>query len=127
MVLSHFGSRGTGVTGRDILRGTAATAVAAVPLFGSEAFASPSVDWATSLTASEAVTRIVKGDVTAEAYVSALLEQADRMRALNLFISQDRVALLEGARAVDARRKAGQALGHNSAAATRAEPGVSAP
>ena len=67
--------------------------------------------WAVSLTAREASTHIRRGDVSAERYVAALLEQAGKVRNLNVFISGDAGLLLEAARRLDRRRRAGDRLG----------------
>src|ERR1700759_5051020 len=64
----------------------------------------------THLTATEAVGLLRSGDLTAENYTRALLQQALAQRALNALISQDGERLLESARPADRRRAAGASL-----------------
>ncbi len=65
----------------------------------------------TALTLTEAASAIRDGDVTAEAYAAALLDRCAALAHLNAFIAQDRDAVLIAARAADAKRKKGDALG----------------
>jgi indoleacetamide hydrolase len=96
------------------------TAVAAATIGASGAFAAPNraAHAATpdasalhALTASEAVGAISRGELTAEAYASALLARADALKDLNACIMLNRDGLLEGARAIDVSRRGGQKLG----------------
>ncbi len=66
---------------------------------------------AVSLTASEAAAAIRSGAITAESYVSALIEEAKRASALNILVSQNDSALLAAAHQLDRERKAGRELG----------------
>jgi mandelamide amidase len=63
-----------------------------------------------AMTASDALARIRAGSLSAEAYVAAALEQAERLRVLNVFIAVDRDAALAQARRVDAMRAGGGTL-----------------
>lgn len=63
------------------------------------------------LTATDAVQAIKNGDVSAEAYVTTLLDRHDRLKSLNTVISLDRNAVLEAARGVDNQRRNGTPLG----------------
>jgi indoleacetamide hydrolase len=59
------------------------------------------------LSATGAVAAMKRGDITAERYATALLDRADRNRALNAFVSLDSNVVLESARAADLKRAAG--------------------
>jgi indoleacetamide hydrolase len=63
------------------------------------------------LTATAAIDLMRQGDVSAEDYAKALLEQARKFADLNAFRTLDREMLLEAARGADKRRKAGDVLG----------------
>ena len=63
------------------------------------------------LTAVSATTALREGDISAEAYASALLARCERFVAFNAFISLDRVRVLENARRADLHRRSGAALG----------------
>ncbi len=84
---------------------------AAMPALVNAALAAPNLDWATSLTTKDAAARIARGDMTAESYATALAGQAARVASLDIFIAEDREAMLAGARAIDQRRQAGEKLG----------------
>ncbi len=58
----------------------------------------------TALSATAAVTAMRNGDITAEAYATALLDRADRLRHLNAFRVMDRDAVLAAARTADKAR-----------------------
>lgn len=62
-----------------------------------------------SLTAASGAVR--NGDISAESYAAALLRRYETCRHLNAFISFDPVKVMEGARAADKARAAGQLLG----------------
>jgi Asp-tRNA(Asn)/Glu-tRNA(Gln) amidotransferase A subunit family amidase len=70
-----------------------------------------SADDLLALGAREAVTRIARGDITAEAYVAQLLEQYDAHRSLNVANAIDPSRVMEAARAVDRSRARGATLG----------------
>jgi mandelamide amidase len=63
------------------------------------------------LSAVQAVTAIRSGDVKAEDYARALLDQCDSHKHLNAFITLDRDTVLHAARAVDLSRAHGGKLG----------------
>jgi len=63
------------------------------------------------MSAVDAVAAMQRGSMTAEEYAWALLEQCERLQALNAFITLDREQVLAEARAADERRKSGAALG----------------
>lgn len=64
-----------------------------------------------NLTATEAVEALRNGDITAEAYANALLAQADRLRALNAFITLRLDEVRHAAREADRQRAQGRVLG----------------
>src|ERR1700691_2884485 len=59
------------------------------------------------LSASEAVARMARGEVTCERYAQALLDRCAQQRALNAFITLESALVLEQARARDGERRAG--------------------
>ena len=63
------------------------------------------------LSATSAIAAMQRGELRAEDYAAALLQQADEQASLNAFRSMDRDAVLEAARAADLARTAGQSLG----------------
>jgi Asp-tRNA(Asn)/Glu-tRNA(Gln) amidotransferase A subunit family amidase len=63
------------------------------------------------LSAAEAVDRMKRGDLTAEHYAQTLLEQCERGKALNAFITLEPDRVLEAARAADRKRISGVPLG----------------
>ncbi len=65
----------------------------------------------TALTLTEAVRALRQGEITAEAYATALLERCATHRNLNAFIAQDRDAVLSAARTADKKRQSGAVLG----------------
>lgn len=65
----------------------------------------------TDLSAASAVEAMKKGDITAEAYATALCERAVRLSNLNAFRTLDKDALLEAAREADKLRSSGAPLG----------------
>lgn len=65
----------------------------------------------TELSATDALDKLRKGEVTAERYAAALLEQCQRARALNAFITLPREYVLEAAHAADRLRTSGGTLG----------------
>lgn len=67
--------------------------------------------WAGSLSVADAAGGIRSGEFTVEKYVGALIERANRLTSLNVFISKDDGALLESAREVDRQRAKGAVLG----------------
>ena len=98
-------------TRRDFLAWSAALASGAVACSrkdenSSEAMTKSFID----LTASDAVAAMRHGDITAEAYASALLDRCEAGRHLNAFISFEPERVLEAARAADTKRASGAAL-----------------
>jgi mandelamide amidase len=65
----------------------------------------------TELSATDAIAAMVLGDIKAEDYARTLLDRADRLQALNAFRVLIPDAVLEAARAADARRAGGATLG----------------
>jgi indoleacetamide hydrolase len=63
------------------------------------------------LSAVEAVAKLRNGEVTAERYAGALLEQCQQGKALNAFITLPQERVLEAARAADSLRGSGAKLG----------------
>jgi len=76
-----------------------------------QGIANHSVGKLTDLTATDAVYLMRSGRLSAESYVSALIEAFDRHRNLNAIISRDDDRLLEAARAADRRLGKGYAPG----------------
>lgn len=64
-----------------------------------------------TLSATDAVAAMVRGEMTAEAYATALLRQCEAAKALNAFITLDPECVLEAAQQHDRQRRAGNALG----------------
>ncbi len=64
-----------------------------------------------ALTASQAIAAMQSGRLTAETYVTTLIARADALTDLRALISVNRTGALAAARAVDAMRKAGTAVG----------------
>jgi mandelamide amidase len=62
------------------------------------------------LTSSEAIEAIRSGNLSAETYVTTLLNRADSLQDLNMFITLNKAGALTAARSVDDRRKAGETL-----------------
>src|SRR5271168_1090222 len=90
-------------------RGFMVTASAAA-VSASRSFAAPPRELL-ELSAVDAIAKIAHGDITAERYTQALLDQCDRLKALNAFITLDRERVLASARVADQRRKSGKKLG----------------
>jgi Asp-tRNA(Asn)/Glu-tRNA(Gln) amidotransferase A subunit family amidase len=63
------------------------------------------------LSATDAVARLARGEITAERYASVLLSQCDRGKSLNAFITLEPASVLEAARAADRLRNSGAKLG----------------
>jgi Asp-tRNA(Asn)/Glu-tRNA(Gln) amidotransferase A subunit family amidase len=63
------------------------------------------------LSATEAVGRMSRGEMTVERYASALLDRCEALRALNAFITLEPARVLEAARACDKHRAAGEKSG----------------
>lgn len=109
-------SKNNEMTRRDVVK----TAVAAATVGAGGAGAAvnhpakavaPAASALHTLTASEAVGKIARGELSAEAYASALLARAETLKDLNACITLNRDGLLEGARAIDASRRSGERLG----------------
>jgi len=62
------------------------------------------------MTASEALSRIRSGRMSAEAYVGAMLDRAERLKDLDALIAIDRPGAIAQARRIDALRASGAAL-----------------
>ena len=62
------------------------------------------------MTASDALSRIRSGKLSAEAYVGAMLDRAERLKGLDALISIDRDGAIAQAKKVDAMRAGGAAL-----------------
>jgi Asp-tRNA(Asn)/Glu-tRNA(Gln) amidotransferase A subunit family amidase len=97
---------------RFVLSSTATMAMsaagAAVPADGSR---SDGNDALCNLSASEAISRMTQGALSAERYAQALLGRCQSARALNAFITLEPERVLEDARARDRERGAGAKLG----------------
>jgi len=65
----------------------------------------------TDLSATDAVAAMRQGDMTAEAYATALLERCEAGKHLNAFISFEPERVLQAARAADKQRASGAVLG----------------
>jgi indoleacetamide hydrolase len=93
---------------RSFMQRTAATmTIAATPtLFSAQAHASDMASLL-ELSATEAVARMSRGEMTVEHYASALLARCEALRALNAFITLEPSRVLEAARTADKRRAAG--------------------
>lgn len=63
------------------------------------------------LSAADAIAAMQRGDITAEAYASALLDRCEAGSHLNAFITLEPERILEAARAADLKRASGAALG----------------
>lgn len=63
------------------------------------------------LTAADALELLESGSLSSEAYVAALLQRADGLQGLNVFISRDSAAALSAAREADRRRSLGLPCG----------------
>jgi len=72
---------------------------------------SPPAESLPELTASEALELMEGGALTSEQYVTALLQRADALQGLNVFISRDSAAALAAAREADRRRALGLPCG----------------
>jgi indoleacetamide hydrolase len=70
-----------------------------------------SPDQLLQLTAVDVLAKLKNGEVTAERYASALLEQCQRGKTLNAFITLPQEQVLEAARAADRIRASGAKLG----------------
>src|SRR5688572_25647168 len=62
------------------------------------------------MTAADALARIRSGRMSAEGYVVAMLDRAERLKDLNALISVDRAGAIAQARKVDQMRASGAAL-----------------
>ena len=112
-------AKDAGVSRRRVLQAAAAViplgvgrrVAAALTQLGIAGATPESRDDLLSMGAREAATRIARGDVTAEAYVTQLLKQYDAHKDLNVATAIDRAKVLEAARAVDRSRASGARLG----------------
>lgn len=97
---------------RNFLKNTAA--FAGIPLFSSAFVACGGADndnYLINLTATQAVSLIANGSISAENYVRTLLARANQLSYLNSFISLNTEKAIASAKEVDAKRKAGILLG----------------
>jgi indoleacetamide hydrolase len=92
---------------RLFLAGTAATAVLAREAMAVQNETSD----LTQLSATDAIARMSRGEMSVETYTTSLLERCERERALNAFISLDAARVLKDARVRDAERRAGLPCG----------------
>jgi mandelamide amidase len=90
--------------------GAATVGVSALGLSGCAALAPPSEPDMTAMTSTEAIAAIRSGRMSAERYVIAALDRAERLRDLNALIAIDRAGAIAQARRVDAMRASGAAL-----------------
>ncbi len=93
---------------RIFLLGAAASASVAATRFAMAASNSSNL---IDLSATEAVARMSRGDLSVESYASALVARCESQRGLNAFISFDPKHVLADARARDAERRAGVKCG----------------
>ena len=103
-----------GVSRREFIVGVSVAAAAGV--VGCGTHAPGSTGGANSaelleLSAGEAVARIARGELKAERYATVLLEQCERRKSLNAFITLDKEKVLEAARTADGVRASGAKLG----------------
>jgi aspartyl-tRNA(Asn)/glutamyl-tRNA(Gln) amidotransferase subunit A len=63
------------------------------------------------VTATCLLDQLNRGVLSSEEIVSSLLDRADRLKRLNVFVHLDREAILGQARAIDERRRSGESLG----------------
>tara|TARA_B100000809_G_C15121000_1_gene524292 strand:+ start:1246 stop:2775 length:1530 start_codon:yes stop_codon:yes gene_type:complete len=101
----------SGTTRREFLAWSAALATGAVSC-GTEKDNLGQADMTSliDLTAGEAVSAMLQGDISAEAYAGALLDRCQSGEHLNAFISFDPARVLEAAKAADASRALGAEL-----------------
>ena len=88
----------------------AAVALSGVGASG-QAHAAPPKESLLALTATQAARALSRGEISAESYASALLNQCKRGASLNAFITLRPDSVLEAARACDRKRSAGAKLG----------------
>ena len=110
--MSGEGTRATrGWTRRDAICGAVAAIAAGGLANGFSEANAAEMNALTDLTAVEAVAAMRRGDITAEAYATALLARAVQYKTLNAFISLEPDSVLEAARNADRARTAGATLG----------------
>ncbi len=88
-----------------------ALAACAAPLVSGAAETNSARGSLTDLTATEAVTALRNGDIKAEEYAQALLTRAEKLSALNAFITLHPQDVMQAARAADQLRARGGRLG----------------
>jgi indoleacetamide hydrolase len=100
-------------TRRDFVQQSSLLALAATaaPLISRAAATNAARSSLTDLTAAQAVMALRKGDVKAEDYAQALLSRAQKLSALNAFITLRPQEVLQAARAADQLRARGGRLG----------------
>ncbi len=94
---------------RRFLQGAAASA-AALATFRRVSIAAMAGDEISSMTAREGVDALERRLLTAKEYAEALLARSERLRDMNIFVSQDTDVVLDAAADMDARRMAGEDL-----------------
>ncbi len=96
---------GNDISRRGFLQGLSAVVLTPARLVARPAAAEPAglID----RSASEAVARMIRGELTAERYAGALLARCESLRSLNAFISFDPARVLEAARNSDRFRSSG--------------------
>jgi len=110
--MSGEGTRATrGWTRRDAICGAVAAIAAGGLANGFSEANAAEMNALTDLTAVEAVAAMRRGDITAEAYATALLARAVQYKTLNAFISLEPDSVLQAARNADRARTAGAPLG----------------
>jgi indoleacetamide hydrolase len=92
---------------RFVLSAAAAAGIGAARATPGPAPASAAPPSLADLSASEAVARMTRGELTCERYAQALLDRCAQQRALNAFITLESALVLEQARARDGERRAG--------------------
>jgi Asp-tRNA(Asn)/Glu-tRNA(Gln) amidotransferase A subunit family amidase len=90
-----------------LLGSTAAVAMGAASLRGTASAAQPESAALIELSATEAVTRMSRGELTCERYAAALLARCEATRSLNAWITIEPDRVLAAARACDLARQAG--------------------
>lgn len=96
---------------REMIKAVALTAAAPAALTACASRSAPlSTSQQLDLTATQAVSAIKGGSLSAEAYMGTLLARARQLQSLNAVITLNEAGALAAARAVDARRAAGQPL-----------------
>jgi len=99
------------MTRRQFVAQTAAAVALSGVAESGQAHAAPAKESLLALTATQAARALKHGEISAESYAGALLNQCKRGASLNAFITLRPQAVLEAARACDRKRSAGARLG----------------